>query len=51
MIDTRLDVSDLEFFADEATRQNRSLACLIGAMESGELIAWMGGENESKTRD
>jgi len=31
----------LEALADEAERQNLSLACLIGAMEDGSPIAWM----------
>ncbi len=36
-----LTVDDLEVFAEEATRQNRSLACLIRAMTDGLPIAWM----------
>ncbi len=34
-------VDELDALADEASRQNLSLACLIGAMENGEPIAWM----------
>ncbi len=36
-----LTLEDLETLADEASRQNLSLACLIGAMESDEPIKWM----------
>ncbi len=39
-----LEISDLGNFADAATRMQRSLSCLIGAMESGEAIAWMAEE-------
>ncbi len=35
-----LTVEDLEVFADEATRQRLSLACLIAAMEAGEPLLW-----------
>jgi hypothetical protein len=37
----QLTAEDLEAFADEATRMGLSLACLIGAMERDEPIAWM----------
>ncbi len=36
----RLDVDDLSALCDESTRMGWSLACLIGAMESGDKIAW-----------
>lgn len=35
-----LTVDDLEVLSAEASRQNLSLACLIGAMEDGEPILW-----------
>jgi len=38
---SNLTPEDLEALADEAERQNLSLACLIGAMEDGSPIAWM----------
>lgn len=34
----KLTAEDLEALCDEATRQNRSLSCLIGALEDGEPI-------------
>jgi hypothetical protein len=42
----RLDPEDLEALAAEATRMGLSLACLIGAMDDGELIRWMAGEDD-----
>jgi len=39
----------LEALADEAERQNLSLACLIGAMENQEPIAWMEKEERVTT--
>ena len=36
-----LTLEDLEALADEASRQNLSLACLIGAMSNDEPIRWM----------
>ncbi len=46
----RLDVEDLAILADEATRMGWSLACLIGAMQDGEAIAWCCEEKRMKYR-
>ncbi len=45
MCHSKLTEYDLEALADEATRQNLSLACLIGAMQDGSPIAWMDKED------
>ncbi len=42
-----LEVADLAAFADEATRQNLSLACLIGSMEDQTPILWMKEESHA----
>lgn len=43
-ITQKLTAEDLEALADEASRQNLSLACLIAAMEDDSAIAWMDQE-------
>jgi len=43
----RLSVDDLAAFADEASRMGLSLACLIGALEDGEPILWLGQESHA----
>ncbi len=44
----RLTVEDLETFALAADRMQVSLACLIGALEDGEPILWMGDEGQGQ---
>ncbi len=42
-------VSDLDIYAEAADIMGRSLACLIGAMESGETILWCEEKSNVKT--